>query len=94
MINTYKAGKHFQLAITATSFSYHRDTAKIDAKAELDCLYVLRTPMPATSLDTGAAVTAYKTWPTSNATSATSRPTTWTCAPSGTGSKNASKPTC
>ncbi len=30
----------------------------------------------------------------SNATSGTSRPTTWTCAPSATGWKTASKPTC
>ena len=31
---------------------------------------------------------------TSNGTSATSNPTTWTCGPSSTGSKNASRPTC
>ena len=35
-----------------------------------------------------------RTWRTSNATSGTSRPTTWTCAPSTTGSKTALKPTC
>ena len=35
-----------------------------------------------------------RTWPTSNATSGTSRPTTWTCGPSGTGSRTASAPTC
>ena len=32
-----------------------------------------------------------RTW---NATSGTSRPTTWTCGPSGTGSRTASEPTC
>ena len=35
-----------------------------------------------------------KTSRTSNATSGTSKPTTWTCGPSGTGSMTASKPTC
>ena len=37
---------------------------------------------------------ATRTSPTSNATSASSRPTTWTCAPSTTASTTASKPTC
>ena len=34
-----------------------------------------------------------RTWPAWNATSGTSKPTTWTCGPSGTASKTASKPT-
>jgi hypothetical protein len=60
VINTYKVGKHFTRAITDTSFTYARDTAKINAEAELDGLYVLRTPLPATELDAPGAVTAYK----------------------------------
>jgi hypothetical protein len=60
VIGIYKVGKHFQLAITATSFTYARDTAKIQAEAELDGLYVLRTPLPASELDASGAVTAYK----------------------------------
>ena len=47
VLNTYKVGKHFSYTITATSFSYARSTAKIEAEAELDGIYVLRTPMPA-----------------------------------------------
>jgi len=60
VINTYKVAKHFTWTITATSFTYARDTAKIEAETQMDGLYVLRTPMPASELDAPAAVTAYK----------------------------------
>jgi hypothetical protein len=60
VINAYKVGKHFSYTITATSFSYARNTAKIEAEAELDGIYVLRTPLPASELDAPGAVTAYK----------------------------------
>jgi Transposase DDE domain len=60
VIGTYKVGKHFTWTITGTSFSYARNAAKIAAEAELDGLYVLRTPLPATELDAPGAVTAYK----------------------------------
>src|SRR4029079_13624904 len=42
-IGKYKMGKHFHITITDTTFTYHRDTAGIDAEAELDGIYVLRT---------------------------------------------------
>ena len=71
-----------------------RDQASIDAEAALDGIYVMRTSVAADTLDPAAVVTPTRTWPTSNATSAPSRPTTWTCAPSTTASTTASKPTC
>jgi hypothetical protein len=60
VINTYKVGKHFSYTITAASFSYARNTAKIEAEAGLDGIYVLRTPLPAGDLDAPGTVTAYK----------------------------------
>ena len=60
VIGAYKVGKHFTLTITGASLSYHRDTAKIDAEAALDGIYVLRTPLPGSDLDAPGAVTAYK----------------------------------
>jgi Transposase DDE domain len=60
LINKYKMAKHFQLAITDTSLSIERDHANIDAEAALDGLYVIRTSVPADTLDPAAAVTAYK----------------------------------
>ena len=60
LINKYKMAKHFQLAITDTSLAIVRDTAKIQAEAALDGIYVLRTSVPADQLDAPGAVTAYK----------------------------------
>ena len=60
VINTYKVGKHFTITITDTSLTTTRDQARIDAEAALDGIYVLRTPVPADTLDTPAVVSAYK----------------------------------
>src|SRR5512140_1733610 len=38
-----KVAKHFTIAITDTSFSYHRDQDSITGEAALDGIYVLRT---------------------------------------------------
>ena len=43
VIDKHKMGKHFHTTITDTSFTYRRDQARIDAEAELDGIYVLRT---------------------------------------------------
>ncbi len=59
-INTYKVGKHFEVAITTTSLSYARDQAKIDAEAALDGIYVLRTSVDADHLDAAGVVFGYK----------------------------------
>src|SRR5205085_652319 len=60
VIGKYKVGKHFHRAITDTSFTYHRDTATIGTEAALDGIYVLRTSVPAGTLDPAAVVTSYK----------------------------------
>ena len=44
MINKYKTGKHFDVAITDNSLTVTRRQDQIDAEAALDGFYVLRTP--------------------------------------------------
>jgi len=60
VLNRRKMAKHFEPAITDASFSYSRNEASIQKEAALDGFYVLRTSVPAETLDTGAAVLAYK----------------------------------
>jgi hypothetical protein len=60
VINRYKAGKHFDVAITDDSLTVTRKQAQIDAEAALDGIYVLRTPVTADQLDAPGVVTAYK----------------------------------
>jgi Transposase DDE domain len=60
VINKYKMGKHFDVAITATTLAVTRKQDQIDAEAALDGFYVLRTPVPAHTLDAPGVVTTYK----------------------------------
>ena len=60
VISKYKTGKHFNVEITDTSLAITRNQARIDEEAALDGFYVLRTPVPASQLDTPGVVTAYK----------------------------------
>jgi hypothetical protein len=60
VISKYKTGKHFDLTITDDGLTVERRQDQIDAEAALDGFYVLRTPIPASELDTPAVVTAYK----------------------------------
>ncbi len=60
IIDRYKVAKHFTLNIGPGSFSWRRDQDAIDAEAALDGIYVIRTPVPAATLDAPAAVAAYK----------------------------------
>jgi hypothetical protein len=60
VISKYKTGKHFSIAITETSLAVTRKQDQIDAEAALDGFYVLRTPVPASELDSAGVVTAYK----------------------------------
>jgi len=60
VINRYKVAKHFIPGIGDDHLAWRRDQAAIDAEAALDGIYIIRTPVPATELDTPAAVTAYK----------------------------------
>jgi hypothetical protein len=59
-IGKYKMGKHFRRDITDTTFTYHRDTAGIDAQAALDGIYVLRTTVDTDTLEPAAVVESYK----------------------------------
>jgi hypothetical protein len=60
VIDKYKMAKHFDLQITDTTLAVTRDQARIEAEAALDGIYVIRTSVPADTLDPAAAVTAYK----------------------------------
>ena len=60
VVNTYKMGKHLDITITDTSLTVTRRQEQIAAEAALDGIYVLRTSVPATRLDTAGVVTAYK----------------------------------
>ena len=52
--------KHFRLDIREAGFSYARDEVKIAEEAALDGIYVVRTSVQKTALDTEEAVRAYK----------------------------------
>jgi len=55
-----KVAKHFTVGIGDDSFSYARDQDSITAEASLDGIYVLRTSVDASDLDSGAVVSSYK----------------------------------
>jgi hypothetical protein len=59
-ITRYKTGKHFAVAITDDSLAIERRQDRIDEEAALDGFYVLRTPVPASELDTPGVAAAYK----------------------------------
>lgn len=60
VLNSYKVGKHFKLEITEEGFSYQRDNEKITTEAALDGVYVIRTSVPADTLNAGETVRRYK----------------------------------
>jgi hypothetical protein len=60
IINKRKVAKHFILDISDGRISWRRDQASIDAEALTDGIYVIRTPVPAETLDAAGAVAAYK----------------------------------
>ncbi len=60
IIDKYKMAKHLHLSITDTSLTITRKTSQIAAEAALDGIYVLRTSVPAATLDAAGVVTAYK----------------------------------
>ena len=60
LINKVKMAKHFDVAITDTSLTITRRDAQIAAEAALDGIYVLRTSVPTSELNTPATVEAYK----------------------------------
>ena len=60
IINKRKVAKHFILDIGDGRITWRRDQASIDAEAATDGIYVIRTPVPAETLDAPGAVAAYK----------------------------------
>ena len=58
--NTYKMAKHLAVTITDTSLSLTRKSEQIHAEAALDGIYVIRTTVPADTLDATGVVGAYK----------------------------------
>jgi transposase len=60
VINTHKMAKHFELTITDTGFDFVRKTAQIDEEAATDGIYVVRTSLPAETLDDTQTVRSYK----------------------------------
>ena len=60
VVNTHKMAKHFDLQITDTSFSFARKTAQIAAEAATDGIYVVRTSLPAETLNDTDTVRSYK----------------------------------
>jgi hypothetical protein len=60
ILNKRKVGKHFILDIAEGRITWRRDQHNIDAEAATDGIYVIRTPVPAGTLDAPAAVAAYK----------------------------------
>jgi transposase len=60
VVNRYKMAKHFELEIGEDSFRYEQDLEGIQAEAQLDGIYVLRTSVPESELDAEATVRAYK----------------------------------
>jgi len=60
VINRYKMAKHFKVEIGEDSCCYERDLEGIEAEAQLDGIYVLRTSVAETEMDTESTVRAYK----------------------------------
>src|SRR3954463_9741884 len=60
VLTRHKVAKHFALTITDDAFRFARNTATIAAEAALDGFYVVRTNLPAATLDDAGTVRAYK----------------------------------
>jgi len=60
VLNRHKMAKHFELTISDDRFGFARKTRAITAEAALDGLYVVRTSLPAATLDDVGTVRAYK----------------------------------
>jgi Transposase DDE domain len=60
VLNRRKVAKHFTVEITGDSVRYARDQDSIAAEAKLDGIYVLRTSVAASDLDSTDVVSSYK----------------------------------
>jgi transposase len=60
VLNTHKMKKHFDLDITDAAFGFARKADDIAAEAAADGIYVVRTSLPAATLDDADTVRSYK----------------------------------
>lgn len=60
VIDKYKMAKHFTIHIGQASLAHERNQTRIDTEAALDGIYVIRTDVPTTDLDSAGVVIAYK----------------------------------
>jgi Transposase DDE domain len=60
IINKYKVAKHFLVDITDTTLAYRHNPDSVRTEADLDGIYVIRTGLPADTLNTPDVITAYK----------------------------------
>jgi transposase len=60
VINQYKVAKHFELAIGDNTFTFARKTDAIAAEAALDGIYIIRTSVSPTQMDSADCVRNYK----------------------------------
>jgi transposase len=60
VIDRHKMAKHFKIDIGEDTLTWQRKTEAIEREAQLDGLYVIRTSLPADTMDAGETVQAYK----------------------------------
>jgi len=60
VLGKYKVAKHFELEITDHGFTYRRNQERIEAESRLDGVYVIRTSVKTSGMDTDAVVRQYK----------------------------------
>jgi transposase len=60
VVNQYKVAKHFELAIGDNTFAFARKSAAIAAEAALEGIYIIRTSVPPTQMDSAECVRNYK----------------------------------
>ena len=60
LINQYKVAKHFELVIGDAAFTFARKHDTIVAEAALDGIYIIRTSVSATQMDSADCVRHYK----------------------------------
>jgi hypothetical protein len=94
IINKRKVAKHFDLDITQGQLTWRRNQASIDAEALTDGIYVIRTPVPAETLDAPGAVAACKALASLERDFRSIKADDLDLRPSSTVSKTASAPTC
>ncbi|MEA3381931.1 MAG: transposase, partial [Pseudomonadota bacterium] len=60
VINKYKVAKHFKLDIKDNDFNFEIDEDSVQKEAALDGIYVVRTSLPDSRMDTSETVRSYK----------------------------------